>query len=74
MEEENNRQFELSMQSDASDLTLLKNICDSEHEYNDWVRTDIDGIVIDMSQHYQISPYEAEANVNGGNDIESDSK
>lgn len=31
--------FDLSMQNDSDDLTLLENICDSEHENNDWVRT-----------------------------------
>ena len=73
MGEGKSMQFEPSMQNDVSDLTLLENICDSEHDNNDWVRSDVDGMVIDISLHSSHSPNEVEANDDGGNDNEYDS-
>lgn len=48
MGEENSMRFDSSMQSDTADLTILKNICDLEHENNNWVRDGVDGIKVDM--------------------------
>ncbi|XP_019224668.1 PREDICTED: uncharacterized protein LOC109206305 [Nicotiana attenuata] len=72
MGEENSLQFESSMQSDAIDLTLLENTRVPEDEYNDWVRSGVDGIVIDTNVHSQASPNDGKASVEGGNDSENE--
>lgn len=51
-----------SMQSDTTDLTFLENICEIEHDNNDWVRCGIDGIVIETESHFETRPVEGEAN------------
>ncbi|XP_019251295.1 PREDICTED: uncharacterized protein LOC109230226 [Nicotiana attenuata] len=61
--------IESSTQSDATDLALLENARVLEDEYNDWVRSGIDGIVIDTNVHSQASLNDGEVNVEGGNDI-----
>ncbi|WMV46229.1 hypothetical protein MTR67_039614 [Solanum verrucosum] len=73
MGEENSVQLESSMQSDSTDLAILENSHVSEFENNDWVRSRVDGIVIDMEVHTQASPNNGEANLEGGNDIENES-
>ncbi|XP_019256426.1 PREDICTED: uncharacterized protein LOC109234832 [Nicotiana attenuata] len=72
MGDENSLQFESSIQSDATDLALLENARVLEDEYNDWVRSGVDGIVIDTNAHSQASLNDGEANVEGGNDIENE--
>ncbi|OIT22611.1 hypothetical protein A4A49_59248 [Nicotiana attenuata] len=72
MGEENSVHLESSTQSDATDLALLENARVLEDEYNDWVRSGIDGIVIDTNVHSQASLNDGEANVEGGNDIENE--
>ncbi|OIT08894.1 hypothetical protein A4A49_57735 [Nicotiana attenuata] len=72
MGEENSVQFESSMQSDATDLALSENACVLEDEYNDWVRSGVDGIIIDTNVDSQPSPNDGEANVEGENNIENE--
>ncbi|XP_060211996.1 uncharacterized protein LOC132639574 [Lycium barbarum] len=72
MGEKNSMQFESSMQSDATDLIILENVCDTEYECNDWVRSDVDGIEIHVPDS-QTPPNKGEADVDGGNDIEDES-
>ncbi|XP_070010997.1 uncharacterized protein [Nicotiana sylvestris] len=72
MGEENSVQFESSTQSDATDLALLENSCVLEDEYNDWVRSGVDGITIDTNVDSQPSPNDGEANVEGENNIENE--
>ncbi|OIT18929.1 hypothetical protein A4A49_58299 [Nicotiana attenuata] len=72
MGEENSLQFESSMQSDATDLALLENTRVPKDEYNDWVRSGVDGIVIDANVHSQDSPNDGKASVEGGNDNENE--
>lgn len=60
MGEENSMRFDSSMQSDTTDLTILENIYDLEHDNIDWVRGGVDGIKIDMSWHFEIPPVEGE--------------
>ncbi|XP_070046112.1 uncharacterized protein [Nicotiana tomentosiformis] len=72
MGEENSLQFDLSMQSDATNLALLGNARVPEDEYNDWVRSGVDGIVIDTSVHSQASLNDGEANVERENGIENE--
>ncbi|OIT35292.1 hypothetical protein A4A49_51774 [Nicotiana attenuata] len=72
MGEKNSVQFESSMQSEVTELALLENACVLEDEYNDWVRSGVDGIVIDTNVHSQASLNDGEANVEGGNDIENE--
>ncbi|OIT18894.1 hypothetical protein A4A49_61866 [Nicotiana attenuata] len=72
MGEENSLQFESSMQSDAIDLALLENTRVPEDEYNDWVRSGVDGIVIDTNVHSQASPNDGKASVEGGNDSKNE--
>ncbi|MCE3216577.1 hypothetical protein HAX54_006953, partial [Datura stramonium] len=55
----------------ATDLAILENICDTEYECNDWVRSGVEGIEIDVS-HSQTPPNEGEAYVDGGNDNENE--
>ncbi|KAK6791561.1 hypothetical protein RDI58_010642 [Solanum bulbocastanum] len=73
MGEENSVQLESSIQSDSTDLGILENSHVSEIENNDWVRSGVDGIVIDMEVHTQASPNNGEANLEGRNDIENES-
>ncbi|MCD9558701.1 hypothetical protein HAX54_016235 [Datura stramonium] len=61
------------MQSVVTDLAILENIYDSVYKCNDWVRSGVDGIEIDVSQS-QTSPNEDEADVDGVNDIENERK
>jgi len=61
------------MQSDSTDLGILENSHVSEIENNDWVRSGVDMIVINMEVHTQASPNNGEANVEGRNDIENKS-
>ncbi|MCD7464107.1 hypothetical protein HAX54_052093 [Datura stramonium] len=63
MGEENSVQLKSLMQSDATDLALLENACVPEYNCNDWVRSDVDRIVIDTNEHSQASPNDGEANV-----------
>ncbi|XP_019223770.1 PREDICTED: uncharacterized protein LOC109205511 [Nicotiana attenuata] len=72
MGEENSVQFEPSTQSDATDLALLENACVLEDEYNNWVRSGVDGIIIDTNVDSQPSPNDGEANVEGENNIENE--
>ncbi|XP_075112672.1 uncharacterized protein LOC142182321 [Nicotiana tabacum] len=72
MGEENSVQFESSTQSDATDLALLENSCVLEDGYNDWVRSGVDGIIIDTNVDSQPSPNDGEANVEGENNIENE--
>ncbi|XP_019241074.1 PREDICTED: uncharacterized protein LOC109221072 [Nicotiana attenuata] len=72
MGEENSLQFASSMQSDATDLALLENTRVPEDEYNDWVRSGVDGIVIDANIHSQDSPNDGKASVEGENDNENE--
>lgn len=65
-------QFESSTQSDATDLAFLKNICVLEDEYNDRVRSGVDGIVIDRNIDSRPSPNDGEANIEGENNIENE--
>lgn len=72
MGDKNSMQFESSMQSVVTDLAILENICDSEYECNDWVRSGVERIEIDVPQ-YQTPPDEDEAYLDGGNDFENES-
>ncbi|XP_075095157.1 uncharacterized protein LOC142173461 [Nicotiana tabacum] len=63
---------EQAQQSDATDLALLENARVPEDEYNDWVRSGVDGIVIDTSIHSQASLNDGEANVERENGIENE--
>ncbi|MCD7469865.1 hypothetical protein HAX54_009179 [Datura stramonium] len=42
MGEENSMSFDLSMQSDTTDLTILENICDLEYDDSDWATDGIE--------------------------------
>ncbi|XP_019259987.1 PREDICTED: uncharacterized protein LOC109238017 [Nicotiana attenuata] len=66
------QQFESSTQSDATDLALLENAWVLEDEYNDWVRSGVDGIIIDTNVDSQPSPNDGEANVEGEKNIENE--
>ncbi|MCD7456991.1 hypothetical protein HAX54_033806 [Datura stramonium] len=62
MGEENNMQLKSSMQSDATDLVTLENARALEYEYNDCVRSGVDGIVndidlMDEDNNDQAQPY-----------------
>lgn len=72
MGDENSVQFESSMQSDLTDLSLLETACVPENECDDWVRSGVDGIVIETDLHSQSSTNDGEANAEGGNDIENE--
>ncbi|XP_019229639.1 PREDICTED: uncharacterized protein LOC109210641 [Nicotiana attenuata] len=67
MGEENSMQFESSMQSDATDMALLENACVLEDEYNDWVRSGVDGIIIDKNVDSQPSPNDGTIRTRGRN-------
>lgn len=41
--------FELSLDNDVNDLALLENICDLNHDNIDWVRSGVDGIVLEIN-------------------------
>ncbi|KAH0765493.1 hypothetical protein KY285_001364 [Solanum tuberosum] len=73
MGDENSVQFESSMQSDLTDLSLLETACVPENECDDWVRSGVDGIVIETDIHSLASTNDGEANAEGGNDIENES-
>ncbi|XP_060182233.1 uncharacterized protein LOC132611890 [Lycium barbarum] len=47
MREENSVHFESSMQCDATDLALLENAHVLEYEDNDWVRSGVNGMLLD---------------------------
>ncbi|MCD7448543.1 hypothetical protein HAX54_043818, partial [Datura stramonium] len=68
MEDENSMQFESSIQSVATDLAILENVCDSVYECNNWVRSGVDGIEVDVPQS-QAPPDEDEAYFDGGNTL-----
>ncbi|KAM3200502.1 hypothetical protein P3L10_032864 [Capsicum annuum] len=70
----NSLSFESSMQSDLNDIAILENshVPANDYENNDWVRSGIDGIEIDMDIHTQASPNNYEANIKGGNNIENE--
>lgn len=71
MGEDNNVQFESSMQIETIDLTLIENVCVWEYECNNWVRSGVDGIEIETDVHSIGSPNEPY--VDGVNDIENES-
>ncbi|KAG5605880.1 hypothetical protein H5410_027372 [Solanum commersonii] len=71
MGDENSVQFEASMQSDLADLSRLEIACVPEYECDDYVRSGVDGIVIETNLHSQASTNDGEANTEGGNDIEN---
>ncbi|WMV58717.1 hypothetical protein MTR67_052102 [Solanum verrucosum] len=73
MGDENSVQLESSMQSDLTDLSLLETACVAEYECDDWVRSGLDGIVIETNLHSHASTNDGEANVEGRNDIENES-
>lgn len=73
MGEENSMQFQSPMQSDATDLALLETACVPEFECDDWVRSDVDGVIVETKVHFQASINDGEANVEGGNGIENES-
>uniref|UniRef100_M1DB65 Uncharacterized protein n=1 Tax=Solanum tuberosum TaxID=4113 RepID=M1DB65_SOLTU len=73
MGDENSVQFESSMQSDLTDLSLLETACVPENECDNWVRSGVDGIVIETDIHSLASTNGGEANAEGGNDIENES-
>lgn len=54
------------MQSDCINLTILENSHISKYENNDWVRSGVDGIVIDTEGHTQFFPNDGEANLEEG--------
>ncbi|WMV37552.1 hypothetical protein MTR67_030937 [Solanum verrucosum] len=55
MGEENSMQLKSSMNSYSTDLAILENSHVPEYENNDWVRSGVNGIIIDMEVHTQAS-------------------
>ncbi|KAG5600623.1 hypothetical protein H5410_031993, partial [Solanum commersonii] len=73
MGEENSMQLESSINSDSTNLAIVENVHAPDYENNDWVRSGVDGIIIDMKVHTQASPNNGESNLEEGNDIENES-